>query len=147
LESRQGEAVGSILGDLVVDAVVAPKPEKYTYGKAQQSIFMTSLKNVLTQQQVFNRTEITTDAEHISPKDILITIFFKTTRIEDRALGGKITLDVDVIITADGKSTFKRSYVVESTPDQSFATQQSDVSKKLLRNVISALEQWHQKTK
>ncbi len=123
-------------------------PSRYTlsYGKAQQAIFMTSLKNVLDRNQVFKEIELVTDPNEISAKDVVIAVFFKTARVASPERAYSITLSVVMTITSQGKPPFKRTYLVQNDDEvlrKGFIAQQSDVSERLLEKVIAGIEEWH----
>lgn len=119
----------------------------FTYGKAQQAVFMTSLKSALAQNKVFSNVELAADPQKVMPKDVLITINFKSTRVADASNNYQIILDADMVITTQGKPTFKRNYFVTSDAGgvfsgKSFKEQQTDVSMQLLNKIIAGVKQW-----
>lgn len=148
-DSCDAGLVGGAISAAINSADRANNPSRYTlsYGKAEQAIFMTSFRNVLEQNQVFKTTELITDAKEVSAKDVLITVFFKTSRVSSPEKGNKITLTVDMTIVAQGKPAFKRTYLVQSNAegyDKGFVDQQYDVSQRLLEKLISGIQEWQQ---
>ncbi len=116
----------------------------YVYGKAQQAVFMTSLKDILQKKRVFTDVDLVTDKTEVNAQDVLITINFKSTRVLDADLDNhKIVLNVDMIIQSNKKPIFTRTYVVQSGDEVSgFKAQQEDVSKRLLDKVMKGIKQW-----
>ncbi len=142
----------SAIGNLVLAAIDSnararnPSHYQYTYGKAEQAIFMTSLKRVLEENRVFKHVKLTMDPRQVNAKDVWINIFFKRTRVADASRNFKVTLSVELIISANDKPTFKRTYLVESDVERSghgFVDQQTDVSQELLDKVISGIREWN----
>lgn len=150
IRTQAGENQG-LLGALVfgtMDSMDRSRnPSRYSlaYGTAEQAIFMTSLRNVLDQNQIFDQIELITDPSVLTPKDILITVFFKNSRVLSPDRGHRITLSVVVNILAKGCPNFQRTYLVQSdeqvTPG--FIDQQKSVSQLLLGKIISGMEEWH----
>lgn len=122
-------------------------PSQYTlsYGKAEQAIFITSLRDVLNQNDTFKDTELTTDVASVATKDVLINIYFKTARVSLPEKGHRITLSVEMTISSSGKAPFKRTYLVETDEAElgdTFINKQTKVSQRLLEKVIVGIEQW-----
>src|SRR5579864_1448594 len=65
---------GGLIGALVVSAIDSVErsnnPSRYTlsYGKAEQIVFMTSLRDVLARNHVFKQVELIADSQKIAPK-------------------------------------------------------------------------------
>lgn len=116
----------------------------YVYGKPQQAVFMTSLKDILQHKKVFTDVEFVTDKTTVNPKDVFIIINFKSTRVLDAELENRrIVLDVEMTIQSDKKPVFTRTYVVQSSDEVSgFKAQQEDVSKRLMEKVMKGITQW-----
>ena len=139
----------SVLVSSAVDSIDRHNnPSHYTlsYGKAEQIVFMTSLRDVLVQNQVFKVVEVMADSRPIASQDVLINVFFKTARVASPERNYKITLTVELSIQTAQKPSFKRSYVVQSHVEGlivRFREQQVDVSERLLEKIISAIEEWH----
>lgn len=115
----------------------------YVYGKQQQAIFMTSLKDVLQQNQVFNQTQLVANANQVPAQDVSIKIDFKSTRVLDAQYNHRIVLDVDMTIKSHNKPAFTRTYVVQSSDEiTNFKAQQTDVSQRLLDKVMKGIKQW-----
>lgn len=156
--SESPTLVGGVgLPGLVVSAIDTaahqqnPSRYTYTYGKAQQAIFITSLKNALVQHHVFNRTEIVTDLSKVKPQEILIKVHFKSARVLDISENYRIVLDVEMTIQTHKKIVFDRSYlatVKESSifSGKNFKAQQTEVSQVLLNQLIGGIKAWHTHT-
>jgi len=141
-----------LIGVLLVSAISsidhANNPSRYTvsYGKAEQAIFMTSLRDILRKNHVFKQVELITDLASLTKKDVLVNVFFKTARVTSLGGGQTITLSVEMIVTTNGKAPFKRTYLVKSDAQgfsPSFQDQQIDVSNRLLGKIIAGLQEWH----
>lgn len=144
-----------LLGAAIATAVDTEERERnpgrytFTYGKAQQAVFMTSLRQVLEENGVFKKVELTTELPALTAKDVLVSINFKRTRVADTYENFKIILDVELNIKAKGKPEFSRTYFVESDPGGAFSAkgfkeQQTDVSLQLLRKVIAGIKTWQE---
>ncbi|TAK72071.1 MAG: hypothetical protein EPO11_10485 [Gammaproteobacteria bacterium] len=123
-----------------------PSKYTYTYGKAQQAVFMTSLEDVFSDNHVFNNVELITDLKQVHSQDVLMKIYFKSTRVASYENNYQITLDVDMSIEVNRKLVFHRTYVVQSDNDKYFSTfkdQQTNVSQKLLVDIVKGVKQWH----
>lgn len=137
----------SLAGNIIESIDRQNNPSRYTlsYGKAEQAIFMTSFRNILDRQRVFKNVELVTDLKKSNSRDVLITIYFRSTRVSSPERGYQISLSVDMSITGAGKPTFFRTYFVKSEENSfgSFQEQQSRVSTKLVENLIAGLKQWN----
>ncbi len=143
------------IGGMIINSVVNnemrsahPGDFTYTYGKAQQAVFMTSLKNTLVEQHAFKDVELITDPKAAKPQDVLITVNFKETRVLGHEKNYQIILDTELTIKNGNKPPFKRTYLVESKDSSVFSTksfkdQQTDVSQQLLNKVIAGMTQWY----
>lgn len=151
--SYPGNGQAGIVGNLVAgvayatSASIARKnnPSDYcvSYGKADQAIFMTSLRDTLCQQAVFNEVTLTNDKINLRPKDVLINVFFKTARVSTPETGYRITLTVELNIKSQGKAPFVRTYLVQScTGGFDFNDQRHNVSMILLEKIIGGIEEW-----
>ncbi|MBA3660636.1 MAG: hypothetical protein H0W64_02815 [Gammaproteobacteria bacterium] len=141
-----------LLSALIVQAIDTEQRKRnpgkfsYSFGKAQQAVFITSLKTILNQNNVFHSTEITTNPNSLSSRSIIISIFFKSTRVIPYS--HQIVLTVELEILMGKKSLFKRSYFVQNNDGSDekyigdFKAQQKDVSHKLLQKIINGIEQW-----
>lgn len=145
-----------LIGALVVSAVDSVdrsnNPSRYTlsYGKAEQIVFMTSLRDVLAENHVFKKVELIADSQQIASKDVLINVFFKTARVSSPERGNKITLSIEMIIAMGEKAPFKRTYVVQSDAEgfgAGFREQQMDVSHRLLEKIIYGIKEWYKGSK
>jgi hypothetical protein len=137
---------GSLVGDVINSIDRANNPSRYTvaYGKAEQAVFMTSFRDVLKQNQVFKEVQLASEVERTPTKDILINVFFKTSRISNVDKGYRITLTVVMAITTDRTPSFTRTYLVQSEPQGFFGDHTNlDVSTRLLEKLIAGIEEWH----
>lgn len=144
---------GDIASALIASAIDAqmrksnPGQYSFAYGKAQQAVFMTSLKEVLQENHVFKTVNLITDKKQTQPDDVLMTIHFKSTRVSGEEKNHQIMLDVTLAIQS-GQSTFERTYLVESSNEgffssRSFKDQQTDVSQQLLTKIMGGIQQWN----
>lgn len=147
--STGGGLVGAVVSAAIDTEMRKRNPGAYTYsyGAAQQAVFMTSLRDALERHQVFNRIELTAEPDRKSKDKVLLTVHFNTTRVNDASSHYKIQLDATLSIQS-GKQVFERSYIVESDPGgffiaNSFRNQQSDVSQKLLGKMMESIEEWN----
>lgn len=144
--------VGLLVSSAVDSVGRSNNPSRYTmsYGKAEQAIFMTSLRDVLEQNQVFKELSLGGGSKSLVTKDVLIDVFFKSARVASPERGYNITLNVDLTIRSSGRAPFKRTYVVQSgTGDgfgASFCSQQTEVSTRLLHSVVGGIEEWYNLT-
>lgn len=145
--TNNNSLVGSIAES--IDRQNNPSRYQLSYGKAEQAIFITSFRNILNKQQVFKEVELVTDPSTANPKDVLVTLYFRSTRVSSPERGYQISLSVDMTVKALGKPTFMRTYFVKSDDNcgGSFQEQQNKVSIKLVENLIAGLKQWHQQGK
>lgn len=143
---------GGLVGVLVMSAVDSidrnHNPSRYTlsYGKAEQVVFMTSLRDVLAENRVFKQIDLISDPQKIASKDVLINVFFKSARVSSPERGYKITLSVEMSIETGERIPFKRTYLVQNNAEGfgvGFREQQIDVSKRLLAKIIDGIEEWH----
>lgn len=151
---RQVSYNSGIAGALVSAAIDTqmrknnPSHYTFTYGKAQQAVFMTSFRDVLLQNHVFKDVILTTDLSRVKSQDVLLKVYFKSTKVGPAGKNYQITLDVDMSIEAN-KSTFTRSYVAESDGSyfsfKNFKDQQTDASQQLLSKLIGGIKQWQVK--
>jgi hypothetical protein len=148
----------NLIASVVATALYAGEreghPEKYTYtyGAAQKTVFMASLRNALEKHHVFNHVKLAEDAVKLNSgsNDVLITVNFKNARVASSKENYKIVLDVELIIKTNGEAngkTFTRTYLVESNAGERFVPvgfkeQQSDVSQQLLRKIIAGIQAW-----
>ena len=123
------------------------KPSEYSneYGKADEVVFVTSLRDVLDQQNVFKKVKLTTDLSEVRPQDVLIKIYFKTARVVDISCN---KLTVSLSIKAGNRALYERTYFVQNDPygkskAKTFVEKKTEVSKKLLALVVNGIKQWH----
>ena len=145
--NRQGGIIEVLVASAIDSHLRAKNPSQYehSYGKAQQAIFMTSLKDTLAENHVFNAVELSTEPHQITPKEVLINIYFKNARVADGYHNYKITLSVVLTITTHGKAPFTRTFLVENEDEgnKTFIDQQTDVSQKLMEKIIGGIKTWH----
>lgn len=145
------DPVGALLVTAIDNEAQRRNPDhyKFTYGKAQQAVFMTSLRDVLVEQNVFKNVSLTTASRKLNPNDVIITVKFRETRVANQNEFFDMTLNVDLFIKTINEPVFKRTYVIKSSPSglfgRGFKDQQTDVSQQLLDRIISGLSQWHYK--
>lgn len=141
-------AIGALIFTALDSADRANNPSRYTlsYGKAEQTVFMTSLRDVLVENNVFKQVELISDPKQVSPKDVLVNVYFKMARVSLPEKGSTITLSVEMVISHNGKPPFKRTYLVQSNAEKfgdGFREQQIDVSNRLLEKMIAGIQEWH----
>ena len=112
-----------------------------SYNKAQQAVFMTSLKNELTQQQTFKNIDLVPSAPKAAAMPI-ITIYFKSTYVSDRTEGNRVTLDTVLRIESPNQPVFTKTYLVTSDTSGSFKTKMQTVSTSLLDKVLKGIDDW-----
>ncbi|MFN7098728.1 MAG: hypothetical protein ACK4PR_14405 [Gammaproteobacteria bacterium] len=145
----QDGIIGAITVSTINSAVRSAHPGDYTftYGKALQAVFMTSLRDALIEQHAFKQVNLITDLHDAKTQNVLITINFKETHVADTMTGWCIVLDVVLTIKSANQTLFTRTYLVQSTDPgffspKSFKQQQTDVSQKLLNNIMNGIAQW-----
>ena len=119
-----------------------PGKYNFSFGKAQQAVFMTSLRDVLVQQKVFQDTQLVTALPKAAANQTLITVYFKSTRAEPASGDYQVTLDVVLRVQSKQKPAFERTYFVQSdlnAKDTSYKGQQLDASKKLMQQLLSGI--------
>jgi hypothetical protein len=116
-----------------------------SYNKAQQTVFMTSLKDELTQQQTFKNIDLVPTAPKAAAMPI-ITIYFKSTYVSDRTEGSQVTLDTVLRIEAPNQPIFTKTYLVTSDQSGSFKTKMQTVSTSLLDKVLKGIDDWAKTT-
>lgn len=141
-----------LIGGLISAAVESVdrdrRPSLYmvSYGKAEQAIFMTSLKDTLSRNNVFKEVELITDPSSVRPQDVLINIYFKMARVGSPEKNYKIVLSVEMSITTAGKAPYKRTYLAESAATgfgKGIIDQKIDASEKLLEKIILGIQEWN----
>jgi hypothetical protein len=149
LQAVQPASIGIVAGTIasMIDAQNRKNnPSKYhfLYGNAQQAIFMTSLKDILNENHVFDEIEIITDLSTAKPENILIKINFELTRVLENR---NIILDVRMDIQHN-KQQFERNYFIQSDEEvSSFKEKQVNVSDKLMQKIIAGIKQWSKQKK
>jgi len=150
---------GGGLAGLIVTAIDATidhhqrknHPSEYNneYGKADETVFITSLRDTLDHQNVFKKIELTTDLNKVCPQDILIKIYFKTARVVDIS---DIKLTVNLSIKTGHRPSYEKTYLVQNdsyeiSKARTFIEKKTEVSQKLLTEIINGIKQWHEENK
>lgn len=139
--------VGELLGSVIVAAIIQQhqknNPSQYVneYGKADQAVFITSLRDTLVHNNVFKKVELTSDLRKVSDKDVLISVYFKTARVTNSS---NVTLTVNLLLKTAGKALCDKTYLVQNDPLKlkGFLEKKTDASQKLLTEIIEAIKQW-----
>lgn len=118
-----------------------PSKYNFSYSKAQQAVFITSLRDALADHHVFNNVELITNPSEAKQQDVLITVHFKSTRVAGSEGNFKITVTAVMTIKSN-KAAFARTYLTESDEEKSYFDQQSDVSQQLLNKLMKGIKQW-----
>jgi hypothetical protein len=144
--------VATYSNDAIADIFIAQdrrsNPSKYQlmYGKAQQAGFITNFRDILVQNDVFKDVELTADPAISKANDVLISLYFKSTRVADIENNYQIMLTMEMKITS-GKSTFTRTYMADSDKGtlfngKSYNEQIIDVSEKMIKQLMSGIKNW-----
>lgn len=149
-----GGGLGGLVANLAIGVIKQQdkknNPSKYflEYGKADESVFITSLRNTLDAQGVFKTTDIITNLDQVNPSDVLITIYFKNTRIDH---AGMVTLSAHMSIKTKNKQAFSRTYFVQSDDEpkgflhtKGLLEMKTESSQKLLALIINGIKQYYQ---
>lgn len=119
-----------------------PGRYNYSFGKAQQAVFMTSLRDALISHHVFSKVYLGTNPSN-KKADVVINVFFKATSVRPAYGDYMVTLDTVLSIKEDNKNIFNRNYFVQSNPESTkqkdYKGQQSDASLKLLQQMINGI--------
>jgi hypothetical protein len=146
--------LAGVIGTLVVASIQNqhrknnPSQYIYEYGKADQVVFITSLKDILEQKNIFKSIDLVTSLDKINTKDVTIKIYFKTTRvtfINDYT----VNLSVNLAIQS-GNRQYERTYFVqneEPAKSNDFLAKKTEVSQKLLTLIINGIQQWYEENK
>ncbi|MEI8055664.1 MAG: hypothetical protein WCH10_06750 [bacterium] len=130
-------------------------PSQYVleYGKADEAVFLTSLRDVLEQQHVFKSVDLTTDISKVNANDVLIKIYFKTTRVTVNS-GYLIKLSVNLSIQTGRQPPYERTYLVQNDESldgafksKGFLDKKTEVSQELLTLIINGIKQWYRGNK
>jgi hypothetical protein len=138
---------GDIIADFAMmafDAVqVANDPLrfKYAYGKPQQVVVMTSLRENLERAKVFTDLNMVADESEVGTGRVKIIVAFIKTRVGCELDSFPIYLTVKLTIK-DGKRIFVRKFFVYSTEQHSFKEQQANVSQQLMDGMVKAIKEW-----
>ena len=155
-----GSGIAGLVGALVATSIQEHhrknNPSQYLreYGKADEAVFITSLRDVLVEQDVFKNVELTNDLSKISPNDVVIKVYFKSTRITFK-YDYIITLTVNLSIQANNRPLYERTFLIQNnTPEPAFTFKsktfteiKTEVSQKLLVSILNGIKQWHRGNK
>jgi hypothetical protein len=141
--------------DPLADAVVQlVKPRSsadvvFAYGKAQQSVFMTSLQKVLQKNNVFSQVDLKPYTAQQSAKNVMIEVYFKRTRVGEKSSRYPMSLDVHLIIHAKGEKLWSQHYYIEQEDrvkawTDLYAAQSHAASVKLMNKVMAGIQSWIQ---
>ncbi len=146
-------ANGGVLGAIVVrevhNANIQAHPDFYTYqyDQRQQAVFMQSLLATLRDEHAFQHIEMQTSQQTLKDNTVLITIEFVQSRVGESMQGYPITLNVHFTIEDNKHRVCNRTHVVSSEPlvdlfqGRSFVQSQTEVSEKLLDQIIKDINQ------
>lgn len=128
-----------------------PSRYYFSYDKAQQVAFMTYFRDALIQQKAFREIKLVTATKPLADQDVLITVYFKSTRVADYRRDWRVMLNVEMTIQTK-KSIFSRHYLLESDVGGAFSgkgyyQQRQEVSERLLNQLMRTIEQWAHQTK
>lgn len=118
-----------------------PSNHYFTYGKAQQAEFIASFQKILNDNHIFKNTEIITNPEKPKTNDVLITVKFKSTRVNCSSSICDIILIVEMTIKSQ-HSTFTRTYLTENDDKKIYRDQVVDVSQKMADQLMNGINQW-----
>lgn len=126
-----------------------PSEYLYEYSKADEAVFITSLRDTLIQQSVFKNVELVTDTSKVSAKDVLIEIYFKTARVVDFE---DIKLTVSLTIKSGNRPPYEKTYLTLNDPPETsktkkFIEKKTEVSQKILTMIIDGIKKWHEENK
>lgn len=146
-----GDPIAALIGSAIDAQLRKNNPGRYTYtyGGAQQAVFITSMKNALLQNGVFNKVNLITTDKSLNPNEVVIILNFKTTRVAGPEQQYAISLTVEMTIKSPDKKTFIRTYSVHNSPNEnvwtgrSFEMQQTEVSEKMLNHLMSGISEWY----
>ncbi len=142
-----GAIAGAVTAAVIVGVAHKENPGMYQYkfGNAQQSVFMTSLRDVLTQNHVFKHvTLVAKPPARLHKNEALMKVNFRESRVGAQAKGFPIILSVDMTLKQPGHKSFKRHYFVKSHPKKrNFKNHQINASQQLLDRVVHGIEQWN----
>lgn len=151
--SNSNGGLGAIVSGLVITAIDNQQrknnPSQYVneYAKADEVVFITSLRDVLNEQNVFKNVELVTDLNNVKTKDVLIKIYFKSARVTKYS---NITLMVQLTIQAGKKPPFERTYLAQNNHEEqykNFVENKTSVSQRLLSDIINGIKQWLEENK
>jgi hypothetical protein len=163
---QTGEKQTSFLGSggiagLAINAVakdLRPSWYEYSYGPAQQVIFVTSLRDALQNNQVFsqinfnetlaNTPQSTSQFHRQNPDNVLIQLKFMDTAAT--VLNGKTQLFADVDLTLSGAHRpTTLTHLSAQTPQdkswvfhQTFLAQEKELSTQLMTQAMTAIQSW-----
>ena len=114
-----------------------------SYIKAEKSIFLTSLRDILKLNKEFKKVEIKPSVTKLKNNQVDINLNFKRSRIGDAPYNNRIKLSVTLTINDKLKPKFTRDYFVYSTnASKNYLQAQSEVSQELMKYVIAGIKKW-----
>lgn len=147
---RGDGTLGGTIGALIathVDQNQRRNQMEFKYGKAQQVVFMTSLRDALQEQGAFKKVKLVARAPQLDANTALIDIDFKKTVVAHA--DGAYPIELDVMVSyKDGRGR-KHKRLVQVKPDSGFwqnffgkrfVDSQSDISEQLMRHVLSEID-------
>lgn len=149
-ESNAAAPYGVGVGAIVVNKLGEMSEERYAdrltyhFGSQQQTTFMTSLKDILNKQQVFQKVNFAPVGAE-SANDVLLTVHFKHSRVDE--LSHKITLIAALEIQSPGSKSFKRTFFIQNKDEKlngKFDLLQQEIAQQLLIKILKGIESWQQ---
>lgn len=156
-QNSKAEAFGVV--GMVVDAAIQSDLEKsqtneyfLKYGKAEQVIFMTSLRDILQNTGAFKSVSINVAPKALVNGQVLISIDFKNSTVLSADEGYPITLNVALNIYGANGKEFTKNFTIKREASffggmfSEFKDAQTDVSQQLMSDVIDAINTWYAKS-
>lgn len=147
-----GNGLARLIGDLIVISIQSQhrknNPSQYIleYGKADEVVVITSLRDILERQNVFKSIELITDPSEVNARDVLIRIYFKTARVSRDRI---VKLSVNLSIKTGNRSPYERTYLIQSDEEtggifksKTFLEKKTEASQELLASIINGIKQW-----
>jgi len=115
----------------------------YSYIKAEKSVFLTSLKNILIRDRIFNQVSIKPSIATLKNNDVEIHIDFKNSEYDDQNFESSLKLTVLLTIKSKHKKLFKREYFVYSTAaSKNHLQAHMEVSHELMEYLVNGIIAW-----
>lgn len=112
----------------------------FSYSKAEQVVFVTSVRDVLKKNRVFKNVNITPIQKKLKNNEIQITLFFKKTEIEHTLLADSVKIDLIISVRGVHGEIFKRYYF--SRADKVFFKSLEMASQQLMNDIVHDLAEW-----